>query len=1462
MVLSIPAVQTKLGRYVTDTLNKDFKTDINVGRVGLQLNGDVELKEILIRDYKKDTLISVGELNSSIISFKNLLNSKLNFGDIDLQNVIFNLKTYQGEQDSNLDVFVAKFDDDNPRVGPSEFLFSSSDVSIENGIFRLIDENLETPEIFEFTELNANTTNFLINGPEVRSRINTFSFRDSRGIAVKNLMANFEYTLDHMSFGDLNIKTEQSELKGELRFDYNREDFKHFTDKVNVAASFKDSDISLTELNVFFDEFGVSQHANFNADLSGTLNNLIAKNLNVSTSRNTRIIGDITFKNLFSKADDSFALQGNFQNLASNYRDLTALLPRLLGNSIPSVISKVGNFNIKGTSFITTKRVEADLEIDTDLGFIKSNLQLTDIDNIDNANYIGNIVLDEFNLGELINEPSVKTASLNLDVDGKGFTIENLKTDVKGDVYVLDYNGYTYRDISLSGDLGNKIFNGIVKAEDLNLQLDFNGLVDFSEDLKKFDFKANVGYANLNKLNFVTRDSISEFRGLVTMSARGTTLDNATGAINIKNTTYKNQDKSYGFQDFDIVSSFRDTERTITINSPDIIDGKVSGQFKTKDIIGLVENSVGSIYTNYVPNIVEEGQYLNFRFNIYSKIAAVFFKDLTIGSNTFIEGRIETDEKGFELTFNSPEIKFKDYFANNININIDNSNPIYNTYIEIDSIGAGIYNASQFSLINVTKRDTLLIKSEFKGGENNADDFNLNLFYTIDETNKSVVGFRKSDVLFKGYDWLLNSKKDTLNKIRFDRDFKTFDISPIKITHDNEEILLSGKVKDSVNKDFNVDFKDVQLVKITPRIDSLALKGIVNGKLDVVQNNGVYLPKSNVEVSGLFVNDYDLGNLKAKIEGNNSITNYNVDVTLINDNLKSLDAKGVIDVAENNPIIDLDVVFEEFLLDPLNPLGEGVISNIRGLVSGYANVTGSLKKPAIYGELLLDRAGLSIPYLNVDYGFDFDSKVSLRGQQFVFNDVSMTDSKYFSKGSLNGFIAHDNFSDWKLGLELNTDRLLVLNTEETEDELYYGTGFISGKAEIKGPTDQLVIKVINGRTEAGTEFYIPLNDSESFGDNSFIHFLSPEEKAARIKGEVSDLIEVKGLVLDFDLNVNENAVIEIVIDKEAGSTIKGRGVGGLNFLINTNGAFNMWGDFVVYDGTYNFKYGGVVEKKFKVEQGGSIVWEGDPMNAELNLKAVYEGSANPSVLLDNPINQSIDVEVEIHLTGQLEQPDPQFDFRFPNVSSTVKSELDYRLSSKDERDNQALIFLATGGFSSGLGGANFTGTISERLTGIVNNLFGTNNGNLDVGIDLELGQDTPELQTNNKVGVTLQTKISDKILVNGKVGVPFGSASQTVISGDVQIDLLLNEDGTLKAKVFNRENSIRNFGEEIGYTQGVGLSYNVEFDTFKELLQIIFSGKNKKDEKAKNKSQKKERDEEKMMPNYMTMKKKKTKTQS
>ena len=50
-----------------------------------------------------------------------------------------------------------------------------------------------------------------------------------------------------------------------------------------------------------------------------------------------------------------------------------------------------------------------------------------------------------------------------------------------------------------------------------------------------------------------------------------------------------------------------------------------------------------------------------------------------------------------------------------------------------------------------------------------------------------------------------------------------------------------------------------------------------------------------------------------------------------------------------------------------------------------------------------------------------------------------------------------------------------------------------------------------------------------------------------------------------------------------------------------------------------------------------------------------------------------------------------------------------------------------------------------------------------------------------------------------------------------------NEEGTLSAKFFNRENEIQAFlGDRQGYTQGVGLSYEVDFNSFKELMRKMF----------------------------------------
>src|SRR5690606_13397649 len=244
----------------------------------------------------------------------------------------------------------------------------------------------------------------------------------------------------------------------------------------------------------------------------------------------------------------------------------------------------------------------------------------------------------------------------------------------------------------------------------------------------------------------------------------------------------------------------------------------------------------------------------------------------------------------------------------------------------------------------------------------------------------------------------------------------------------------------------------------------------------------------------------------------------------------------------------------------------------------------------------------------------------------------------------------------------------------------------------------------------------------------------------------------------------------IIINKDTGHALRGKGSGNLLIEINTNGKFNMWGDFSVFQGVYNFAYGGLIRKEFIVQPGGTIAWEGDPSRARIDMLAIYRTQTNPSPLLDNPINRTIPVELNISLTGELEHPDPLFSFEFPNVSSTLKSELQYRLDSDDDRQNQALFFLATGGSfrNRNSGEFNPSRTIAQILRGIVNNIFGDSSRNLKVGINDEAGTNNPDYRTDSRFDFKLQTKISDRVLINGKVGVPVGNpgATETVVAGD------------------------------------------------------------------------------------------------
>ena len=1431
VVFSIPSVQTRLGTYATTKVNKTYGTDIRIEKAGLRFNGDVALKNILIKDHHEETLISVAELNTSIISFAKIAENKLTFGAIDLFGFYFNIKKYSGENDTNLDIFVDKFDRDNQRTKTSDFLLSSSTVTVHTSNFSYVDENLNTPLILDLHQLNLQALDFLILGKNITASITALNFKDSRGATLKNLQTNFSYSLTQMKFDELKIKSKNSLIVGTLQFDYNRADFEDFSNKVKVSGFFKNSNLDLEELNVFYNEFGSFQKAVLNTAFSGTLNNLFFDTFNLKTSRNTSVNGKLKFKNLFNSTVNSFEMDADFKSISSTYTDLKAVLPRVLGASISSSFEALGRFDIQGTAKVSKQTIETVIDIETELGALFVDLNLDQIESLDNALYVGQVQFTDFDMGRFIKEPKMGLISSNLNVEGRGFNKETINSNIKGKFDSFTFQNYIYSDLEVSGVVKNKIFNGQLNITDPNLEFSFEGLVDFSENENIYDFSATIPHANLNALNFVKRDRISVLNGQVIMDMRGTSIDDVYGTIKFKNTLYQNQNDSYNFKDFEITSSFdANSERTIRVNSPEIVQGNLKGKFAIKEVPNLLRNAFGDIYTKYKPYQVNDSQYFNFNFKIYNKIVEIFSSQLKLGSNTFTKGRVESDPKNFKLTFRSPNIKLEDFFARQIEVQLINDNPLFNSYIEVDSLATPFYNASKFSLINVTLNDTLYVKSEFNGGKNSSDKFDLNLFYTIDDADKSVVGIKKSYANFKNTPWLINGAQDKQNKIVFDRAFEEVIFDNINMSYENEEVLLNAAIQGTQNKNITVEFKNVDLAKVTPEIKNLKLGGNLNGQLNISQLESVYLPKSNLTIDNLALNDFNLGSFKAAIKGNQSLTNYDVNIALKEGDVESLSVVGLLDVSGENSELNLDINFDDLILNPLNPFGTDVITNIRGDISGFANVSGRLEKPQIEGRLTLNNGGLAIPYLNVDYEFVNNSTIKLREQSFIFEQALMVDTDYQSQVLLDGSISHNNFSNWSLDLNFESDRLLVLNTDEQDESIYYGTAFVDGSIDITGPTDQLFIEA-NVSTSEGTVFKIPLNDNEILAENSYIHFLSPKEKSIQNSGQpLLEQDDIKGLEMAFNMDVNDNAEIEIVLDKNTGSSILGRGNGSMLAQINTKGKFQMFGDFIVLSGIYNFSFGRIIQKKFKVVKDGTLGWDGNPLSADINIKALYDGiSVNPSTLLDNPINQSIPAEVEIHLTGQLEQPNLDFDVRFPSVNSTLNSELSDRLRDKDRRQFQALSLLATGAFRSELtlGSQDAFGIVSDGVTNILNELFADDDNKVKLGIDVDLGETTPEYESDSRVGVTVSTKLSENVLINGKVGVPVGGVSETTVAGDFEVEVLLNEDRTLSLKFFNRENSIQNFGEQIGYTQGVGLSYNIEFDNLKELFEELFKNKNK-----------------------------------
>src|SRR5690606_28014296 len=118
----------------------------------------------------------------------------------------------------------------------------------------------------------------------------------------------------------------------------------------------------------------------------------------------------------------------------------------------------------------------------------------------------------------------------------------------------------------------------------------------------------------------------------------------------------------------------------------------------------------------------------------------------------------------------------------------------------------------------------------------------------------------------------------------------------------------------------------------------------------------------------------------------------------------------------------------------------------------------------------------------------------------------------------------------------------------------------------------------------------------------------------------------------------------------------------------------------ISDGDYLFTLQNVVNKRFQLQPGGTIVWYGDPLDAHLDLQATYRVRAPLYDIMyekNDAYRRRVPIDVVMQLRDRLLNPEINFEIRLPSVDEAVRTQVNSAMSTEDELNRQvfALIVL-------------------------------------------------------------------------------------------------------------------------------------------------------------------------------------------
>lgn len=280
----------------------------------------------------------------------------------------------------------------------------------------------------------------------------------------------------------------------------------------------------------------------------------------------------------------------------------------------------------------------------------------------------------------------------------------------------------------------------------------------------------------------------------------------------------------------------------------------------------------------------------------------------------------------------------------------------------------------------------------------------------------------------------------------------------------------------------------------------------------------------------------------------------------------------------------------------------------------------------------------------------------------------------------------------------------------------------------------------------------------------------------------------------------------------------------------------MHGNYVIDAGTYNFSFS-VFDKQFTIDNGSSIYWDGGPYDATVNIAATYLVKASIYSLVsgtsyDNnaDLKRRVPVKCKIFLTGRLTQPDIRFGIEIPSSQNFNQYAFDQYVNTQEEVSRQVFALLTSGQFyalqdanqQSGQSQSYLGMTASELLSNKLSSIFSKNDRNIGIGVNYRPGDEV----ANEEYEVAISTQAFDnKVLLSGNIGygrdATGASSDDGTLIGDFDVEVKLNQRGNIRAKAYTHSNNDVIY-ETSPTTQGVGISFQEEFDSFRELFKAYW----------------------------------------